>query len=91
MYLADTNIISARGLRQTGVADIAQWMDDHSADLYLSVVSIAEVENGIAKVRREKAQRKAAELAAWLEALLHLYADRILVFDLSAARIAGAL
>jgi toxin FitB len=30
-------------------------------------------------------------LAAWLDVLLHLYANRILAFDLSAARIAGAL
>jgi predicted nucleic acid-binding protein len=66
-------------------------MDGHSASLYLSVVSVAEIEDGIAKARREKARRKAADLAAWLEVLLHLYASRILAFDLPAARIAGAL
>jgi toxin FitB len=92
LYLADTNIISVGAPRQTGAAaGLAQWMDEHSDSLYLSVVSVAEIEDGIAKTRREKAHRKAAELAGWLEVLMHLYASRILVFDLSAARIAGAL
>ena len=91
MYLADTNVISAGAPRRIGAVNLVQWMDEHSASLYLSVVSIAEIEDGIAKARREKAQRKAAELAAWLELLLHLYANRILAFDLFAARIAGGL
>jgi predicted nucleic acid-binding protein len=91
VYLADTNVISAGAPRRIGAANLVQWMDEHSASLYLSVVTVAEIEDGIAKARREKAQRKAADLAAWLEVLLHLYASRILAFDLSAARIAGAL
>jgi predicted nucleic acid-binding protein len=66
-------------------------MDQHSASLYLSTVTVAEIEDGIAKAKREKATRKAADLAAWLETLLHLYGDRILAFDLAAARIAGVL
>jgi predicted nucleic acid-binding protein len=91
VYLADTNVICAGAPRQSAAADLVQWMDEHSASLYLSVVTVAEIEDGIAKVRREKAQRKAADLAAWLELLLHLYASRVLAFDLSAARIAGTL
>lgn len=91
MYLADTNVISASAPRRVGTSNLVQWMDEHSASLYLSVVTVAEIEDGIAKARREKAQRQAADLAAWLEVLLHLYASRILAFDLSAARIAGAL
>jgi len=91
VYLADTNVISAGAPRRIGAVNLVQWMDEHSASLYLSVVTVAEIEDGIAKARREKAQRKAADLAAWLEVLLHLYASRILAFDLSAARIAGAL
>lgn len=66
-------------------------MDEHSGSLYLSVVSVAEIEDGIAKARRERAHRRAAELAGWLEVLLHLYASRILPIDLSVARVAGAI
>ncbi|MBI3515913.1 MAG: type II toxin-antitoxin system VapC family toxin [Proteobacteria bacterium] len=92
MYLVDTNVISVGApSRARAAIDLVAWMDEHSAELYLSTVTVAEIEDGIAKARREKATRKAADLTAWLETLLHLYSDRILAFDVAAARIAGAL
>jgi predicted nucleic acid-binding protein len=92
VYLVDTNVISAGApSRAIATADLVRWMDEHSASLYLSAVTVAEIEDGIAKARREKAQRKAADLTAWLDALLHLYGGRILAFDIPAARIAGGL
>jgi len=66
-------------------------MDAHSTELFLSVVTIAEIEDGIAKANREGATRKCRDLSAWLETVLHLYAARILPFDLAAARLAGVL
>ena len=60
-------------------------------NLFLSVVTIAEIEDGIAKANREGATRKSRDLSAWLETVLHLYAARILPFDLAAARLAGVL
>jgi predicted nucleic acid-binding protein len=51
----------------------------------------AEIEDGIAKSRREGASRKSADLTAWLETVLHLYGDRVLAFDAPIARIAGAM
>jgi toxin FitB len=92
LYLVDTNVISAGAPSHArGTTELAAWMDEHSAELYLSTVTVAEIEDGIAKARRENARRKAAQLTAWLETLLHLYGDRILAFDVAAARIAGAL
>ena len=52
---------------------------------------MAEIEDGIAKLRREGARRKSADLSAWLETLLHLYSDRVLAFDVATARIAGLI
>jgi hypothetical protein len=66
-------------------------MDTHSASLFLSVVTVAEIEDGIAKSRREGATRRSADLAAWLETVLHLYGDRVLAFDAPTARIGGAI
>ena len=66
-------------------------MDANSDRLYLSVVTIAEIEDGIAKARRRGATKKAEMLAEWFELILHLYSDRILPFDAPAARIAGRL
>jgi predicted nucleic acid-binding protein len=91
LYLVDTNVISAAALSQPAAPALVEWMDAHSASLFLSVVTVAEIEDGIAKSRREGATRKSANLAAWLETVLHLYDDRVLVFDIPTARIAGAI
>lgn len=92
MYLVDTNVISAGApTKAVAMAELIEWMDEHSAKLYLSVVTVAEIEDGIAKARRERARRKAADLTAWLDTLLHLYGDRVLAFEIAAARVAGEL
>jgi predicted nucleic acid-binding protein len=91
VYLIDTNVISAAAPSRPVAPALVAWMDSHSASLFLSAVTVAEIENGIAKSRREGATRKSADLAAWLETVLHLYGDRVLAFDAPTARIAGAM
>jgi hypothetical protein len=91
VYLVDTNIISAVSPNRPASPALVEWMDAHSASLFLSVVTVAEIEDGIAKLRRERAARRSKDLAQWLEALLHLYGDRILGLDTPTARIAGRL
>jgi predicted nucleic acid-binding protein len=91
VYLVDTNVISAAAPARPVPSALVEWMDAHSASLFLSVVTVAEIGDGIAKSRREGAKRKSSNLAAWLETVLHLYGDRILAFDAPAARIAGAM
>ena len=92
MYLVDTNVLSAAApTKTTAMPGLAAWMDRNSAGLYLSVVTVAEVEDGIAKSRRQGAQRKADRLAEWLETLLHLYGDRVLPLGLATARLLGGL
>ena len=91
-YLVDTNIISTTAPTAAVTRpEIIEWMDAHSDDLFLSAVTIAEIADGIAKAEREGAKRKAADLSAWLQTVLHLYGDRVLPFDTSTAEIAGAL
>ncbi len=91
MYLVDTNVISAAAPSRAPAPDVAGWLDAHSSALYISAVSVAEIEDGIAKLRRERAARKADGLATWLETLLHLYGGRVLPFDIDVARVTGAL
>jgi predicted nucleic acid-binding protein len=91
VYLVDTNVISAASPARAGASALVEWMDVHSASLFLSVVTVAEIEDGIAKLRREGAARKSADLTAWLDTVLHLYGAHILAFDTPTARIAGAL
>jgi predicted nucleic acid-binding protein len=91
-YLVDTNVISAAAPTAAVTRpEFIQWMDAHSADLFLSAVTIAEIADGIAKARRERVERKAAALSGWLQTVLHLYGDRVLPFDAATAEIAGAL
>jgi len=91
VYLVDTNVISAGVPSRLAPPELVALMDVHSALLFLSAVTVAEIEDGIAKLRREGATRRSEDLTAWLETVLHLHADRILAFDTPTARIAGAL
>lgn len=91
-YLVDTNVISATApAAAVKGAELIEWMDTRSPDLFLSAVTIAEITEGIAKAKREGAKRKASNLSAWLRTVLHLYGDRVLPFDSPTAEIAGAL
>ncbi len=92
MYLVDTDILSASSpARAVPRHDLAIWMDTHADLLFVSTVTVAEIEDGIAKARREKASRKAAALDEWLRTLVHLYSGRVLAFDLGAVHAAGVL
>ena len=71
--------------------EIARWLaGPRTTDLYLSVVSIGEIERGIAGVKCSD-PAFAERLEEWLDALLRIYGDRILTIDLSVARRCGRL
>ena len=80
MYLLDTNILSASApTRRDADADaeaLAAWMRAHSDRLYLSAITIAEIEAGIARAIRIGASAKAPALRRWLAAVEHFYARR---------------
>ncbi|WP_185984828.1 PIN domain-containing protein [Aureimonas mangrovi] len=94
MFLADTNIISvASPSSKAAPVHLVAWMDSvgQAGRLYLSAVTAAEVRAGVAKLQRKGATRKAAVLLDWWSAIEHLYADRILPFDLKAAHHAAVM
>lgn len=91
-YLVDTNVISSLApSKAERPRALIEWLDHRSDDLFLSVVTAAEIRAGVAKAAREGATRKAENLRSWWDAVEHLYGDRVLPFDLKAATIAGAL
>jgi predicted nucleic acid-binding protein len=75
MYLLDTNIVS---YARMGANPAGKWLQSVATPLlYLSVITLGEVERGVAM--KERKDRKAAEqLSAWLEGLRSTYVDRIL-------------
>jgi predicted nucleic acid-binding protein len=90
MFLIDTVVLSELRKRRRDPGMVAWIGRRRSADLFVSVVSIGEIERGIA-LQRPKDPRFAEALAAWLDTVLALYADRLLPFDLRAARRWGRL
>lgn len=90
MFLLDTVTLSE--LRRTRRnPSVVAWMERQRAtDLFLSVVSIGEIERGIAR-QRAADPNFADALAAWLDRLLALYGTQVLPFDLQTARRWGAL
>ena len=90
MYIIDTDVLSALRNRERN-PEVARWLaDQRTADLHLSVVSIGEIERGLAAVKNRD-PAFAARLKDWLDALLRHYRDRILPVDLSVARRWGVL
>jgi predicted nucleic acid-binding protein len=91
-YLLDTNIISETSPgRANRDAAVLGWLEARTERLFLSVVTIAEIEAGIAFAKHRDAHRKAALLAEWLNAIIDLYSDRVLPMGTHIARIAGRL
>lgn len=90
MFLIDTVTLSALRKRQRNPNVVAWFERQRTADLYLSVISIGEIERGIARQRATDPDFARA-LAAWLDQVLTIYNERIIPFDLRAARRWGAL
>jgi predicted nucleic acid-binding protein len=90
MYLIDTDVLSELRRRQRDPGVVAWIGAQRTADLFLSVISIGEIERGIS-LERPRDPDFADALTRWLDGVLALYGDRILPFDLRAGRRWGQL
>jgi toxin FitB len=97
-YLLDTNAISLlapRAAPQHSLAPHAArfraWVREHGDQLFLSTITLAEIQAGISQLERKGAARRAATLAHWLSAILELYDSRTLPLTSSTALEAGRL
>jgi hypothetical protein len=90
MYLLDTNVISA-ARRPDRAPQVAAWLRGKAeGELFLSVITIGEIERGIcAQMRQNPAF--AADLRTWVDRTVQLFSDRILPFSSEDARIWGRL
>jgi predicted nucleic acid-binding protein len=94
MYLLDTNVVSELRKAKSGKADkqVVSWADGVSASsLFLSVISILELETGILLIeRRDHAQ--GAVLRSWLNAhVFPAFSDRVLDIDTAVAQCCAKL
>jgi toxin FitB len=97
-YLLDTNAISilapppaAQNALPPHVDRFRTWVREHDEALFLSTITLAEIQAGISQLERKGSARRAAALAHWLGAVLDLYDSRTLPFTSSAAVECGRL
>lgn len=88
--ILDTNVISA--VRRAGRApQVAAWLARQAeSDLFLSVVTLGEIERGI-RLQETRNPEFARDLQVWLDRTVQVFGDRILDFTAADARIWGDL
>ncbi len=72
MYLLDTNVVSELRKPKPHGGVVAWVQAARDADLYLSAVTLGEIQAGI-EITREQDEAKADELTAWLDQLAGAY------------------
>ena len=91
MYLIDTNIISEVGKGRRCDRHVAAWYRDTRDDeLFLSVLVVGEIRQGIERLRPRNRQRSAA-LEHWLQEILTSFGDRVLPIDERVGQIWGRM
>jgi predicted nucleic acid-binding protein len=91
-WLLDTTVISVNAPgRPLVTPKITAWFEANASDMYMSVITVAEVLSGVEKMRRQGATKGSAQLADWFDQLTHHYGPRVLPFDEAAAVMAGRL
>ena len=92
-HLLDTNVVSElRKSRNQANTGVQIWARSQVAEtLFLSVITVLELEIGVARMERRDPQQ-GRRLRSWLsERVLIAFADRILPIDLPVAQRAAAL
>lgn len=90
MYLLDTVVLSELRKRRRN-ANVVAWIGSVAdAALYVSAATLVEIEFGIER-RRKRDPAFAQELASWLDTLLRVYGERVLLITVPIARRWGRL
>lgn len=90
MHLLDTDVLSELRKRKCDPA-VARWFGRVAgSELYLSVITVSEIEKGIER-QRTVDPVFAEQLARWLEVTLRAFGDHILPLTVNIARRWGRL
>jgi hypothetical protein len=98
-YLLDTNALSIlarptvprNATTSDSAAAFRAWVREHGEELFLSAITLAEIQAGVSQLERKGATRRAADLSHWLSAILELYQSRTLPLAASAALETGRM
>ena len=87
MYLLDTNIVSMLDPKRHVYAPaLISWLQRNGSSLFLSVMTITEMDSGVLKLRRDGKADRADEIAVLVTAILTDFSHRVLGMDLETAR-----
>ena len=93
-YLLDTDVLSLLSPGRVNVPEgFAVWVEaqERAEQIYLSAVSIHEIEKGIRRLEAKGNVQKARALEVWVRPLVTRLADFVLPVDAEVARLSGAL
>ena len=90
MLILDTNVLSALRRPERSPAVLAWLARQREEMLYLSVVTLGEIERGITRQEQQNPPF-ARDLRDWLNRTVTLFSDRLLPFGPDEARIWGRL
>jgi predicted nucleic acid-binding protein len=92
MYLLDTNVVSELRKTKTSNPNVRAWAKNVlTSTLFLSVITVLELEVGILRMERRDPSQGAL-LRSWLEDhVLPAFDGRILAVDIPIARRSGAI
>lgn len=90
-YLVDTNVISELRKGERADTAVTAWMADVDDDaVYLSVLVVGEIRQGVERIRRRDVTQAEA-LDAWLRRIVDDHADRVLPITSTIAETWGRL
>lgn len=91
-FLLDTSVVSAFGPGKVAAGtSITRWIKTNADRLFISAVTVMEIESGIRQFARTGSTRRLLDLTNWLATLRVDFRDRILPFEETVAMTAGRL
>ena len=85
-WLLDTCALSEY-VRKTPAPEVIRWLDEQDeSSLFISVISLGEIEKGILKLRASDL-RRSQKLTAWLGKVEQRFAGRTLALDTAALHV----
>jgi len=85
-WLVDTCVLSEYA-KKSPAQEVIAWLDEQDeTSLFISVISLGEIEKGILKLRSSD-PRRSQKLTAWLSKVEQRFAGRILPLDATALHV----
>lgn len=94
VYLIDTNVVSEARKQTQGDRGVRAFFEQAAEDrerLYISVVTVGELRQGVERIRHRGDRPQAARLEQWLEQLIGSYGDNVLDINTDIAQLWGRL